>query len=142
NGGMGLFAGLCRALTHNLDERGNRVEVHCVRQDGQLSKTGWAITRNKFDDDDQIVEQTFFDSDGHPVLGPAGAFRHKHTYDADGNITELAAYGTDDRPVSSGMGFHKKISEFKNGHEMRTEYRDVDSRLIAQKEGFAAVGKE
>ena len=48
---------------------------------------------------------------------------------------------TADRSINS-MGFHKKISEFKNGHEIRTEYRDVDGRLMALDKGFAAVSRE
>jgi eukaryotic-like serine/threonine-protein kinase len=142
NGDTGLFFGLCKALIFSLDERGNSVEAYCARRDGQLSKTEWAVTTHKFDDDDQMVESTFFDADAHPVLGPAGAFREKVSYDPDGNVTELAEYGTDDRPVIIKMGFHKKISEFKNGHEIRTEYRDVDGRLTALDEGFAAVSRE
>ena len=125
-----VFGTVQDALTFSVDERGNRVEGYCLRQDGQLSKTGWAIIRNKFDDDDQMTESTYFDGDGHPVLGPDGAFREKLSYDSDGNVTEFAEYGTDDTPIISNMGFHKKISEFKNGHEIRTEYRDVDGRLI------------
>jgi CTP:molybdopterin cytidylyltransferase MocA len=142
NGDAGLIAGLCKAITFSADERGNLTEGHCVRRDGQMSKTGWAITRNKFDDDDRIVEQVYFDRDGNPVLGPSGTFHDDYKYDPDGNVTELATYGTDDRPVINNKGFHKKISEFKNGHEIRTEYRNVDGRLMALGDGFAAVSRE
>src|SRR5262249_51015034 len=120
-----LVFGLCKALRSSVDERGNPAEGYCVRRNGQMSKTEWAITKNKFDDDDQMVQSDYFDGDRRPVLGPSGAFREKVAYDPDGNVMEVADYGIDDRPITNKMGFHKKISELKNGHEIRTEYRDV-----------------
>jgi hypothetical protein len=142
NGDSILMFGLCRALTISVDQRGNAAEAHCVRQDGQLSKTGWAVTKNKFDDDDQLIESTFVDAEAQPVLGPGGRFREKVSYDPNGNVSEVAEYGTDDKPIINNMGFHKKISEFKSGHEIRTEYRNVDGSLMALDEGFAAVSRE
>src|SRR5271166_1650136 len=142
NGYPSLIFGLCKTLKFNHDERGNRVQAYCVRQDGQLSETGWAVTKNKFDDDDEIVESTYFDRDGHPVLGPGGLFQEEHKYDPDGDLTEIAVYGTDGKPIISSLGFYKTVSEFKNGHEVRTEYRDTDGGLVALDEGFAAVNKE
>ena len=53
-----LILGLCRALRNKVDERGNSVEAYCVRPDGELSKTGFAISRNKFDDDGQMISQS------------------------------------------------------------------------------------
>jgi hypothetical protein len=137
-----LIFEMCKILRRKVDERGNPIEAYCVRRDGELSKTGFAISKNQFDDDDQMVGSTYFDRDGHPVLGPNAAFREPVSYDRDGNITEYAAFGTDDRPIVNKHGFHKKISEFKNEHAVRTEYRDVDGRLIALGEGFAAVSRE
>jgi hypothetical protein len=142
NGDPALSFGLCKAITNRFDARGNRVETYCVRRDGQLSKTGWAIAKNKFDDDDQMTESAYYDGDGHPVLGPGGAFREPLSYDRDGNITEYAAYGTDDRPIINNKGFHKLISEFKNGHVIRTEYRNVDGKLVVLADGFAAISRE
>jgi hypothetical protein len=142
NGDSNLIAGLCKLVRASFDERGNGVEGYCVRQDGELSTMGWAVTKNKFDDDGQPVEQTYFDRDGHPVLGPGRAFRDTFNYDTDGNITELASYGTDGSPIINIMDFHKKISKFKNGHEIRTEYRNVDGKLMALDKGFAAVSRE
>ena len=142
NGEPNLIIGLCKAIKNNFDERGNGVEGYCIRQDGELPTTSWAVTKNKFDDDGQLVEQRFFDRDGHPVLGPDRAFRDKWSYDKDGNPAELASYGTDGGPTINGMGFHRKISRFKSGHEIRTEYRDADGRPMALDEGFAAISKE
>jgi hypothetical protein len=142
NGDFPLGFGLCKIYKYSVDERGNWVETYCFRQDGQLSKSGFAVSKNKFDDDDQMVESTYFDGNGHPVLGPDGAFQSKVTYDLDGNVTEYAAYREDGRPMVNSGGFHKKVSEFKNGHEIRTEYRGTDDRLMALGEGFAAVNKQ
>jgi hypothetical protein len=142
NGDPDLVFDFCKVLRSNADERGNPVEGYCIRQDGQLSKTGWGITRNKFDDDDQMVESDYFDGEAHPVLGPTGASREKLSYDRDGNVTEFADYGTNGRPILNNMGFHKRINEFKNGHEIRREYRGTDGGLIALGRGYAAVTEE
>jgi hypothetical protein len=142
NGDSNSVFGLCKIVKYSADERGNMVGGYCFRQDDQLSKSSFGIFKNKFDDDDQMVESTYFDGDGHPILGPGGTFQDKLKYDLDGNITEVATYGTDGRPIINNAGFHKKISEFKNGHEIRTEYRGTDDRLVALAEGFAAINKE
>jgi hypothetical protein len=142
NGDPILLFGLCKMARYGFDERGNPVETYCLRQDGQLSKSSFAVSKNKFDDDGQMVESAYFDGDGHPVPGPLGAFQEKITYDLDENITEYAAYGTNGRPIVNSNGFHKRVREFKSGHEIRIEYRDADGRLVALDEGFAAVSKE
>jgi hypothetical protein len=141
NGEPKLAFGMCKISRYTVDERGNWVETYCVRQDGQLSKLGFAISKNKFDADDQMIESTYFDGDGRPSL-LGGAYRHKVTYDPDGNITEFAAYDKDSKPTVGSDGYHKTVSEFKSGHETRKEYRDADGRLVALNEGFAAVNKE
>ena len=142
NGDWNLAFGLCKMAKYNTDERGNLVAGYCFRQDNQLSNSGFAVFKNNFDDDDQMIASTYFDSDAHPILGPLGEFKEKLNYDPDGNIIEFATYGTEDTPIVSDLGYHKKISEFKNGHEIRTEYHGVDGRLMALDEGFAAVTRE
>ena len=136
------IGGSCKIGRYRVDERGNWAETYCFRQDGQLSESSFAVSKNKFDDDDQMVESAYFDRDGNPVPGPDGAFQSKLVYDLDGNVTEYAAYGTDARPIVNSEGFHKRISELKSGHEIRREFRDADGRLVAVDEGFAAVQKE
>jgi hypothetical protein len=142
NGDPYLFLGMCKLVGFRADERGNRVRAYCLRQDGQLSKSGFAIFKNSFDENDQLIEHGNFDRDGHPVLGPEGAFQEKDTYDLAGNITEYALYGEDGRPTVNSKGFHKGIRTLKSGHEIRTENRDAEGRLVALDEGFAAVEKE
>ena len=101
-----LIAGLCKSVRNSRDERGNGVEGYCIRQDGKLSAMGWAVTKNKFDDDDhQIVEQRYFDRGGRPVLGPTRAFQDSLRYDGDANLAEYAGYGTDGRTHYQRWGF-------------------------------------
>jgi hypothetical protein len=142
NGDPYALLGRCEILRYKTDERGNPVEGYCFRHDGQLSKSDFAIFTNTFDDDDRAVEHTNFDRDGHPVLGPEGAFQEKDTYDLAGNITEYALYGEDGRPIADSKGFHKGIRTLKGGREIRTESRDADGTLVALDKGFAAVEKE
>src|SRR5262249_1353650 len=51
NGDSNLIAGVCKLVRNSFDEHGNGVEGYCVRQDGELATIGWAVTKNKFDDD-------------------------------------------------------------------------------------------
>jgi energy-coupling factor transporter ATP-binding protein EcfA2 len=67
NSDPNLAYGLCKIGRYSVDERGNWVETYCVRQDGQLSKSSFAFSKNKFDDDDQMIESSYFDRDGRPV---------------------------------------------------------------------------
>ena len=143
NGEPKPLFGSCKTVKYRNDEHGNQAGGYCLRQESKPSKSSFAIFKNKFYKEDQLIESTFFDGDEHPILGPDGAFRETLSYDADGNITEFAAYGTDDKPVINIMGFHKQVSKFKNGHEIRTEYRDVDGKLtVLGKAGFVADNKE
>ncbi len=142
NGDSAPIFDMCKVFRTKVDERGNPVELYCVRPDEELSKTGFAISRNKFDDDGQMIESEYFDRDGHPVLGPDGSFRGTISYDSDGHVTEFATGGTDGKPIVNRAGFHKKISEFQNGHEVRTEYRDLEGRLVALDNGVAAITRE
>src|SRR5262249_40682811 len=131
NEDFSLTFGTCKISRSKPDDHGNPIESQCVRQNGELSKTGFAITRNEFDANGQLVKSEYFDGDGHPVLGLGGSFRDTVSYDADGNVTEVATYDTDGKPIVNNGGFHKKIWEFKNRHENRNEYRDVDGRRVA-----------
>ena len=142
NGDFILINGLCKMVKYSTDARGNLVAGRCFRSDSHLSTSGFAIFKNKFDNDDQMIESAYFDRDAHPILGPFGEFTEKLSYDPDGNVMELAVYGTDDRPIISNMGFHKSIGEFKSGHEIRREYHSTDGSLIALDKGYAAVNKE
>ena len=71
-----------------------------------------------------------------------GRFGGRCSHNSEGNITEVAYYGTDGKPIVNKGGFHKQIREFNNRQEIRTEYRDVDGKLIALKDGVAAINKE
>ena len=133
----------CELIKVNTDERGNVIEKHCIRQNDNLSKSSIRIMRQTFDPEDQLLEQSYFDGGGNPVLGPAGAFRVKLIYDADGNVKEWDFYGTDDRPIINNLGYYKELSRFEGGHRSRTEYRDTDDRRAALVNGgYAAVSYE
>jgi hypothetical protein len=125
----------CHSLRRRYDDRGNTVGADCLMANGQPVISG----RTKYDEDDRPIEETYFDRTGHPAVGPFGCFRMTLTYDAEGNITDVALFDENGKAASSNGGYHRKISKFESGHEVRTEYRDGDGKLVAIAGGYAAI---
>ena len=44
--------------------------------------------------------------------------------------------------MSGPEGYHRKISMFESGREVRTEYQDGDGKLVAIKGGYAAIERD
>jgi hypothetical protein len=142
----GTLNGISQAVCHSkevlYDDRGNMAGAVCLMSDGQQPPTGIAVGKTTFDEDDRPVEDTYFDRAGHPVLGPLGGFHFDLAQDSDGNATELAFFDLDRKPMPGLDGYHKKISRFENGHDVRSEYRDQNGRLTATKAGYAAIERK
>jgi YD repeat-containing protein len=124
-----------RRLFH--DDRGNTIGGDCLMANGQPVIS----MRVKYDADDRPIEDTYFDRTGHPAVGPLGGFRTTLTHDAEGNGTDLAFFDESGKATSSNEGYHRKISKFERGREVRTEYQDGDGKLVAIKGGYAAIDR-
>jgi hypothetical protein len=127
----------CYARRWLYDDRGNMVGGDCLMANGQPVLSG----RSKYDADDRPIEDTYFDRTGHPTIGPIGGFRLTLTYDTDGNATEMAFFDEHGKAMPGKEGYHRKISTFKSGREVRTEYQDGDGKLMAIKGGYAAIDR-
>src|SRR5262249_44852217 len=75
----------------------------------------------------------------HPVIGPFGGFRVTLAHDAEGNATELAFFDENGQATFGKEGYHRRISKFERGSEIRTEYQDGDGKLVAIEGGYAAI---
>ena len=127
----------CHSRRLLYDDRGNMVGGDCLMANGQPVLSG----RTKYDADDRPIEDTYFDRTGHPAVGPLGGFRMTLAHDAEGNITDMAFFDENGKAMSGNEGYHRRISKFESGREVRTEYQDGDGKLVAIKGGYAAIDR-
>jgi hypothetical protein len=143
DGSPRLIMGFCLTKTLTYDSRGNLVKEVCLTPDGQPAKSGGTAGEIKYDEYDRITEEKYFDRDGHPALEPEyGAFRLTLTHDKDGNVTETAFFDENGKPTHAFGGFHRSISKFESGQEIRADFHDTDGKLVAIDGGYAAVEKK
>lgn len=86
-----------------------------------------------------MAEFTYYDKDRQPATGPEGAFRVTNGYDTADNMTAVAYFSADGEPTVGGSGYHKQISTFEGGREVRTEYVGVDGKPVVLDGGYAAI---
>jgi YD repeat-containing protein len=87
-----------------------------------VNNEGYAISRVRYNDRGDPVEETYFGPDGKPTLNNAGVARMAVVHDARGNATELRYFGKDDQPT---------ISIQKDAAIVRREFDD-QGRVIAE----------
>ena len=143
DGSPRLIMGFCQSKKLSYDSRGNLYKEVCLTPDGQPAKSGGTAGEIKYDEYDRMIEEKYFDRDGHPALEPEyGAFRITLTHDKDGNVTETAFFDENGKPTHAFGGFHRSISKFENGQEIRTDFHDTDGKLVAVDGGYAAVERK
>ncbi len=134
-------AGLCRSSELHYDDLGNIAGVACLMPDGQLARSGYAFSRQSHDEHGWPIREDYLDRLGHPTQGPLGGVRTTFTHDTDGNVTEMASFDDGGKPAINFWRWHKKVSTFENGNEIRTEWRDADDKPTAIEGGFAVIEK-
>lgn len=139
DGSAATGGGLCHSKKQSFDNRGNMIRTVCLRSDGQPVQSA----EQKYNQHDWIIEETNFDRVGRPFPGlDYGAFRLALTYDAEGNVTEMAAFDENGKPMSGNQGFHRAIHKFEKGREVRTEYRGGNGKFVAIDGGYAAIERQ
>jgi eukaryotic-like serine/threonine-protein kinase len=126
---------LCHSRRNLYDDRGNIVGVDCLMANDQPVLS----VRRKYDEHDRLIEEGIFGRSGHSVVGSAPGYLATLTYDADGNVTRMAFFDENGKVMPAPEGWHRKISTFESGREIRTEYQDGDGKLLAIKGGYAAI---
>lgn len=89
--------GICEYDKHN-----NMVYLAAQDGNGNFIKnpnTGWAISRMEYDNRSRLVSQAYYDEYDKPVKINNGCHKTIYKYDANGNKTEEAYYGTDGKPT-------------------------------------------
>ena len=109
--------------------------------DGQPAVSGFAFARQSHDEHGWLIREDYLDRLGNPTQGPAGGVGMTFRHDADGNVTEIASFDDGGKPAMNFWRWHKKVSTFENGNEIRTEWRDAGDKPAAIEGGFAAIKK-
>jgi len=132
----------CHRVRYIYDERGSIVRVECLDQDGRPDFaygqhfTAWQV---EYDDKGRAVQFMYYDKNREPAKGPLGAFRVSLGYDTDDNITSIAYFSAGGLPTVGDSGFHKQISTFEAGREVRTDYVGVDGNPAPRPGGYVAI---
>lgn len=95
--------------------------VYLAAQDGSghfiiNPNTGWAITRNEYDNKSQLLSSAYFDENDKPMKCKDGMHKTTYKYDISGNKVEAAYWDTDGKPMLIN-GIHlEKYTYDKKGH--------------------------
>ncbi len=84
------------------DASGNESSTSYFGSDGKPvseTETGAHQVRRKFNPRNQLVEVSYEDTDGKPMLAPSGYARQTAAYDERGNLTEIRYFGVDAEPI-------------------------------------------
>ena len=104
-GSQGASDGIVRNYTQIvvfMDNMQRIVEERYAAKDGSIVKNekGYAVVRNQYDDNGNLVRSAYYDEYDRPVLVPElGYSSIRITYDSLGNRTSVTFYDVDDSPV-------------------------------------------
>jgi hypothetical protein len=90
------------------DDRGDQTEVRHLGSTGELvvhARDRAARITRSHDEYGNVLEESFFGTDGRPCPGRDGAARTTFKYDDYGNRTELAHFGIDGKPTRGAVGY-------------------------------------
>lgn len=138
DGSPGVQQDGCHRLRIDYDDHGNQVRFACLDESGQITvgNIGYAARNIKYDAAGRWIEATNYDEKGHPTeQGPDGAFRIAVRYDNADNIVEYALFSADGKPTLGQVRFHKQISTFEGGQEVRTKFFNEDGTSPATLNG-------
>ena len=116
-------------LTHEsfYDENGNLVEKLDVKY----------AERTLTWEDDEIIEEQYFDSHGFPVLSNGGYASCKRCYNA-GKLIKEAYYGMDHNPILTAKGYASVMYSYDaNGHLVREAFYGADEEPIDNINGYS-----
>jgi YD repeat-containing protein len=97
-------------------------------------KDGFAITRNLYDSNKNLIERAYFDIENKPIaINQSGTARYIYTYNEKGSLVEWRQYGVS-RELIEAIGPQYPIIQvdyWKNGRPCR--YRYLDSNFVQRK---------
>lgn len=125
------------------DERGNAVEVVGVDKTGQLAKDELCI-RRAFDENDNILETSFWDKDGNKTTNYDGVHKYINAYNNRNQRIEEKSLDKNNKLV---LGKDSKYAIVRNaydnyGRQVSCSYYGTDEKLCKNSYGFAVWKKE
>ena len=92
----------------------------------------------KFDDQRNIIELNFYDSDGEKCFNKDRYSKLIQITDKRGNLVEEAYYGADGKPILNNEGIAKWTAEYdERGNQTEEAYYGTDGKLTLNNEGIA-----
>src|SRR5262249_3975138 len=103
-----------------------------------LSRERIAVSRSRYDGRGQLVERSFFGTDGEPCLHADGYARFTSRYDGRGHLVEEAFFGPDGEPVLHREGYHKRTQKFdERGYRSEVAYYGTKGEPVLHRDGCA-----
>ncbi len=93
--------------------------------------------RRAYDDDDHVVEWTYFDAQGVAINNSEGYHRGTVKHDDRGHAAEFAYFGIDGK-ATHHLGYARVSIAFEGDREIRRAYFDANGqRVVPEEYGYA-----
>ena len=106
------------------DNRGNLVYFACQDGDGNYVLSGWykaAIVRQKFDDRNNRIERSFYDTKDQPILCAEGYQKEVHKFDEFDRLVEGTCYDVRGNKCLNKYGVHLLKRKYAEGQTNPSE---------------------
>lgn len=98
------------------DKWGNMIYIAAQDSKGNFinkANNNWSISRMQYDDRNNKIEQSYFDTKDNPTRCEEGYHKEKHIYDTQSRCIETAYFGINDEAILC-YGVHKEKYEYEN----------------------------
>lgn len=104
----------------------------------RVGKAAYAIDKREFDRYGNKADQSYFDAQGRPTVGPEGMHRLRWSYNEQGQLQAQARYHTATRPAAAGWARQAYLYDIF-GRLSTIAYQDTMGRPSAVWNGVASV---
>jgi hypothetical protein len=133
--------GGCHEFRMEYDARGRVHTTRCIGPDGQPraeTSIDAPIWRRAYDDNDNIIEWTYFDAKDQPINNTDGYHRQTVKFDDRGHAVEFGYFRPDGKNTPRREGHAWLTIEFQGDRETRRVFLNADRKPVVPKEyGFA-----
>ncbi|MDM0048616.1 ATP-binding protein [Variovorax sp. J22R115] len=142
--GRSPFTG-CHRLHFDYGENGSLIRTTCLDSQGEpmrVADAAFVRWEASYDDLGRETSWRYFDESGKPAKGWGGRFIERVAYDSEDNVVGISEHDEDGKPALGNAGYHKRLSTFKGGREVRTEYLGIENEPVAIGEGHATIERQ